>query len=138
MKGHRTSDDSSTVSKRPRTEETQKKLIDEMYDTLLGATSSEVGGSSLERELQQYLCESVIDRRMGKPLEWWKQNEKRFPILVRLSRKFLCPPPSSVPSERVFSEVGAIYENKRSRLTGQNAERLCFLHYNLVLLNWEY
>ncbi|XP_056100506.1 zinc finger BED domain-containing protein 4-like [Rhinichthys klamathensis goyatoka] len=132
------SDDSSTVSKRPRTEETQKKLIDEMYDTLLGATSSEVVGFSLEGELQQYVSEPVIDRRMGKPLEWWKQNEKRFPILARLSRKFLCPPPSSVPSERVFSEVGAIYENKRSRLTGQNAERLCFLHYNLVLLNWEY
>lgn len=105
------SDDSSTVSKRPRTEETHKKLIDEMYDTLLGA-SSEVDGSSLDGELQQYLSEPVIDRRMGKPLEWWKQNEKRFPILAPLSRKFLCPPPSSVPSERVFSEVGAIYENK--------------------------
>jgi len=107
-----------------------------MYDTLLGATSSEVGGSSLEGELHQYVSEPVIYRRMGKPVEWWKQNEKRFPILAHLSRKFLCP--SLVPSERVFSEVGAIYENKRSRLTGQNAERLCFLHYNLVLLNWEY
>ncbi len=101
------SDDSSTLSKRPRTEENQKKLIDEMYDSMLGATSEQ-------------------------------KNEKRLPILAPLSRKFLCPPPSSVPSERVFSEVGAIYEKKRSRLTGQNAEKLCFLHYNLVLLNWEY
>ncbi|XP_042578953.1 zinc finger BED domain-containing protein 4-like [Cyprinus carpio] len=41
------SDDSSTVSKRPCTEETQKKLIDEMYDTLLGATSSEVANTGL-------------------------------------------------------------------------------------------
>ncbi len=131
------SDDSSTLSKRPRTEENQKKLIDEMYDSMLGATS-EVAVSSLEGELQQYLLEPVVDRRMGKPLEWWKQNEKRLPILAPLSRKFLCPPPSSVPSERVFSEVRAIYEKKRSRLTGQNAKKLSFLHYNLVLLNWEY
>ncbi len=84
------SDDSSTLSKRPRTEENQKKLIDEMYDTMLGATS-EVAVSSLEGELQQYLLEPVVDRRMGKPLEWWKKNEKRLPILAPLSRKFLCP-----------------------------------------------
>lgn len=83
------SDDSSTLSKRTRAEENQKKLIDEMYNTMLGA-SSEVAGPSLVGELQQYLLEPVIDRRMGKPLEWWKQNEKRFPILAPLSRKFLC------------------------------------------------
>lgn len=28
------------------------------------------------------------------------------------------------PSERVFSEIGIIYDKKRSRLTGENAEKL--------------
>ncbi|KAK0147774.1 Zinc finger BED domain-containing protein 4 [Merluccius polli] len=86
----------------------------------------------------QYLREPLIDRQTGQPLEWWKQNASRFHLLAPLARKFLCPPPSSVPSERVFSEVSQIYEKKRNRLMGENAERLCFLHYNLQLLNWEY
>ncbi len=49
----------------------------------------------------------------------------------------IAPPSSSVPSERVFSEIGNIY-NKRSRLTGEHAEQLCSLHDNLPFLNWEY
>ncbi|CAM4653877.1 unnamed protein product [Leuciscus chuanchicus] len=60
--------------KGPGTEETQKKLIYEMYDTLLDP-SSEVDGSSLEGELQQYLLEPVIDRRMGKQLECISDNQ---------------------------------------------------------------
>ncbi len=43
-----------------------------------------------------------------------------------------------VPSERVFSEVSAIYDKRRSKLTGEHAEQLCFLHHNLVLLDWDY
>ncbi|KAJ4945502.1 hypothetical protein JOQ06_023186, partial [Pogonophryne albipinna] len=66
-----------------------------------------------------YLKEPVIDRRKGDPLQWWRQNEGRFKLLATQARTFLCPPPSSVPSERVFSEVSAIYEKNRSRLTGE-------------------
>ncbi|XP_073689317.1 zinc finger BED domain-containing protein 4-like [Garra rufa] len=92
----------------------------------------------ISEQLDQYLCEPLIDRKTGQPLEWWKQNTSRLHHLAPLARKFLCPPLSSVPSERVFSEIGNIYDNKRSRLTGEHAEQLCFLHYNLPFLNWEY
>ncbi|KAI4824485.1 hypothetical protein KUCAC02_012991, partial [Chaenocephalus aceratus] len=77
--------------------------------------------SCLEDELHMYLKEPVIDRRKGDPLQW-RQNEGRFKLLATQARKFLCPPPSSVPSERVFSEVSAIYEKNRSRLTGKHAD----------------
>ncbi|XP_051800344.1 zinc finger BED domain-containing protein 4-like [Acanthochromis polyacanthus] len=84
-----------------------------------------------------YLKEPVIDRRKEDPLQWWKRNEGRFKILAKHARKFLCAPPSKVQSERLFSEVSTVYD-KRSRLTGEHAEQLCFLHHNLVLLNWDY
>ncbi|KAK1901635.1 Receptor-type tyrosine-protein phosphatase gamma, partial [Dissostichus eleginoides] len=42
--------------------------------------------------------EPVIDRRKGDPLQWWRQNEGRFNLLAKQARKFLCPPPSSIPS----------------------------------------
>ncbi|ROL46333.1 Zinc finger BED domain-containing protein 4 [Anabarilius grahami] len=74
----------------------------------------------------------------GDPLQWWRQNAGQFQTLAPLARRFLTPPPSSVPSERVFSTVGAIYQDRRSSLTGSKAEMLCFLYYNLPLLNWQY
>ncbi|KAL3045396.1 hypothetical protein OYC64_013631 [Pagothenia borchgrevinki] len=110
-----------------------------MFSSLLASHTAEpLAKSYLEDELHLYLKEPVIDRRKGDPLQWWRQNEGRFKLLATQARKFLCPPPSSVPSERIFSEVSAIYEKNRSRLTGEHAEQLCFLHHNLVLLNWEY
>ncbi|XP_029966352.1 zinc finger BED domain-containing protein 4-like [Salarias fasciatus] len=115
------------------------RRIDDMFSSLLGPHAGEpMAEACLEDELQLYLREPVIDRRKGDPLQWWKQNEVRYKLLATQARRFLCSPPSSVPSERVFSEVSAIYERNRSRLTGHHAEQLCFLHYNLVLLDWDY
>lgn len=117
-------------------------LLEKMCANILGAHGGTPAEKNDERhiieQLDQYLREPLIDRQTGLPLEWWKQNASRLYLLAPLARKFLCPPPSSVPSERIFSEIGIIYEKKRSRLTGEHAEQLCFLHYNLQLLNWEY
>jgi len=93
--------------------------------------------NSFESELDCYLSEPVIERS-DMPLQWWQKNDTRFKTLALLAKKFLCPPPSTVPSERVFSEIGMIYDPKRSRLTGHHAHQLCFLHYNLKFLNFEY
>lgn len=113
-------------------------LVDSLYARILGSQEGRAEVQcSFEIELERYLTEPVIDRKSGLPLEWWKQNEDRLQSLAPLAKKFLCPPPSSVPSERVFSEVGIIYDKRRSRLTGEHADKLCFLHYNLKL-NWEY
>ena len=113
-----------------------------MYANILGphgSTAEETDDElHISEQLKQYLREPLIDRQTGQPLEWWKQNTSRLHLLAQLARKFLCPPPSSVPSERVFSVIGNIYDDKRSRLTGEHAEQLCFLHDNLRFLNWEY
>lgn len=126
--------------KRQRREDTPcHSQIDKIFSSLFGPhTSDLLVKDTIEDELHQYLKEPVIERRKGDPLQWWKQNEGRFKQLAKAARKFLCSPPSSVPSERVFSEVSAIYDKKRSKLTGEHAEQLCFLHHNLVLLDWDY
>ena len=46
------------------------------------------------------------------PMEWWQQNEKRFPKLASLARKYLCTPATSVPSEKVFSAAGIIVSKR--------------------------
>lgn len=140
------SEDQGPDPKQIRVEEdtSPSDMLEQMYANLLGAqgpTSEETDDEEEQlftQQLDQYLREPLIDRQTGQPLAWWKQNASRLHLLAPLARKFLSPPPSSVPSERVFSEVSQIYEKKRNRLTGENAEHLCFLHYNLQFLNWEY
>lgn len=123
-------------------EEEPSGLVDRMYANILGAHrhhgTPAKESEDISDELNRYLREPVIDRKTGLPLEWWKQNKTRLSLLAPLARKCLCTSPSSVPSERILSEIGTIYEKKRNRLSGENAEKLCFLHYNLQLINWDY
>ena len=58
----------------------------------------------------------------------------RLPILCALAKKVLSAPSTSIYSERLFSEVGDIYEAKRSRLLPNTAENLLFLHHNIPRL----
>lgn len=101
-----------------------RSLLDQMYANILGphGTPTQSDDHHIAEQLDHYLREPLINRQTGQPLEWWNQNTSRLHLLAPLARKFLCPPPSSVPSERVFSEIGNIFENKRSRLTGEHAE----------------
>jgi len=66
-----------------------------------------------------------------------RHNQKPFPIMYKLARRYLAAPASSVYSDRIFSEAGNIYESKRNRLLPDRAENLVFLH-NLQKLNYSY
>lgn len=103
-------------SERPVQGDLPKSLVDSLYAQLLGAAAHhrDEARSSFETELECYLGEPVVERS-ARPLEWWKRNEETFKRLASLARKYLCPPPSTIPSERVFSEVGILYEKRRSR-----------------------
>ena len=58
---------------------------------------------------------------MNNPNSWWASNDTKIPELAKLARKYLGTLPTSVPSERVFSTVGLIYDDKRYSLLGMNA-----------------
>ncbi len=66
-------------------------------------------------------------------------EEQQLPLQGTVRPGQEVPLPSSLLCvEKVFSITGNIYEEKRSSLKGENAEKLCFLHYNLPLLKWQY
>jgi len=56
----------------------------------------------------------------------------RFPVLSVLAKRYLSAPPTSVPSELVFSTAGDIFTDKRSRLLPDNAEKLLIMKENLL------
>ena len=51
-----------------------------------------------------------------------------------MAAKFLCAPCTSVDSERLFSSVSNVLDEKRNRLSAGNVEMLIFLKKNLHLI----
>ncbi|PKY55059.1 HCP-like protein [Rhizophagus irregularis] len=70
-----------------------------------------------ENEVDVYLKLKPV--RNINPLSWWKSNEDKFPILSKLSKEFFGISATSVPSERLFSDVGNLITNKRSSLKSE-------------------
>ena len=96
-----------------------------------------------EIEMDTYLGEEVIfvtvatnDRGeevvvgSDNPLEWWKENEMRFPLMANMARKYLCIPATSTPSERMFSTAGNVVTNLRTLLKPHKVNMLVFLAMN--------
>ena len=86
-----------------------------------------------QAELTMYKAAPMLplqkeDRSYNNPLEWWKSNAKRFPLLSELAIRYLCIPATSAPSERVFSSAGLTIAKERSRLDPTSAKELVFLH----------
>ena len=152
----------STAAKSDIVSELREKLKDDDdSDELVPSAptnSSNIGGNSLDRmyavmlqsseasqhedprtcEPDRYLKESVCNCKETDVISWWATNSTRYPKLARIARNYLATPPTSVPSERVFSTMGLIYDDRRCSLLGINAEKLCFLSYNLKLLNFDH
>jgi len=49
-----------------------------------------------------------------------------------MARKFLSAPPTSVPSERLFSGVGILYDEQRNRISPEHAEMLLSIKYKYL------
>jgi len=104
-----------------------------------GAVPSESGdlAVTVSAEVATYFSQSLLPINQN-PLTWWQVNKHCLPTLAQLALVYLSPPPSSVQSERIFSLAGEVYDDHRSRLMAENAERLVFLKFNLPLLNYKY
>lgn len=95
-------------------------------------------GNAILDQLNIYYKLPIIDRDAD-PIGWWKDNQNTFPSLSNVARKYLSSSASSVYYERrLFSEIGNIYTDNRSRLSSDNAEKLLFIHHNLKRINFDY
>ncbi|RVE41806.1 hypothetical protein evm_013553 [Chilo suppressalis] len=91
--------------------------------------------ATLRQTLQCYLSEPLLQRNADIYSYW---NSSPYPLLRNAVLKYLSAPPTSVPSEQLFSAAGQIYADRRGNLLGENAEKLLFLAYNIRLFNFDY
>ncbi|KOB64906.1 Low affinity cationic amino acid transporter [Operophtera brumata] len=69
--------------------------------------------SPIASELDRYLNAVLLPKDQC-PYNWWAKNKDKFPYMSFLAKIFLSSPGSSVYSERLFSEAGNLYEQKRN------------------------
>jgi len=84
---------------------------------------------AVRNELLVYFGEKPIPKDKN-PLQWWKENETKFPTLAVVAKSYLAAPATSTPSERLFSAAGTIMSKKRASLTKEHVDMLTFLHSN--------
>ena len=65
------------------------------------------------------------------PLEWWGQNEHRFPNLRRMAQQYLMVPASSASAERVFSLAGRLYSDLRQFMKDGTLEERMWAKVNM-------
>ncbi|KAJ3661175.1 hypothetical protein Zmor_005584 [Zophobas morio] len=91
----------------------------------------------LKKELLSYRNKARLNINEN-PLKWWSVNRTELKILSGIARRFLSPPPASVPSEQLFSSAGLIYEPLRNRLEPEKAAILLFIKYNSTIFKFSY
>ena len=92
--------------------------------------------SSAETEVTNFLAESNIGRTSS-PFTWWAANEKKYPTLASLARKYLSAPLGSIASEREFKVAKRVVHGRQNLKPG-NVEKLLFLKYNLRMLGYSF
>ena len=75
------------------------------------------------------LCLWNATGAFNSPLEWWRKNEKFFPLLAEIAAQILAISTTSAPSERVLSAgAGLKIAKDWASLDPANANELVFLH----------
>nr|XP_054591578.1 E3 SUMO-protein ligase ZBED1-like [Nothobranchius furzeri] len=118
----------------------KRKASSSLLVTLLGhtftdneaAVQNKTSYSRAEEEVYNY-CRAPSLPLTEDPLNWWHGHEFTFPLLSKLSKRYLRIPGTSVSAERVFSTAGDVVTAKRSTLKPEHVDHLVFLHKNLEI-----
>ena len=86
------------------------------------------------KEINKYFQEKRTNINED-PLAFWRVQKNKFPLLSKLARIFLSPPPSSSASEREF-KISKSLQKDRIKLLPKNLELLLFLKCNLRSINY--
>jgi len=67
-------------------------------------------------------------------MQWWRENERNFPVVAALAKKFLAVPASQASTERSFSTAKRIVSPSRASLKPHHVEKLVVWHQSSLLM----
>lgn len=83
-------------------------------------------------ELAAYLSLPQIEYQTEwDALIWWKENAKKFPNLSVMARQYLGCPATSATVERLFSQVGIAFSDRRKSAKANTLRNIVFAKMNL-------
>ena len=83
-------------------------------------------------ELAAYLALPQIEYKTEwDALDWWKENTKKFPNLSVMARQYLGCPASSATVERLFSQVGIAFSDRRKSASAEMIADIIFTKLNV-------
>lgn len=83
--------------------------------TFITPETPSAGNPVSAQEVADYLGEGLEDPSKN-PLDYWRNNSGKFPVLARMAREFLGFPASSGGVERLFSISGSLCRARRAAL----------------------
>ena len=84
-------------------------------------------------ELAAYLALPQIEYKTEwDALDWWKENAKKFLNLSVMARQYLGCPASSATVERLFSQVGIAFSDRRKSATAATISDIIFTKLNVA------
>ena len=86
----------------------------------------EDGDTQAEREFKSFEAERKLDPNED-PFTWWMNRKAKFPLLSQIARKYLAVMGTSIPAERLFSQLGRVLEKRRLRMKDSLFSSLMFL-----------
>jgi hypothetical protein len=102
-------------------------------EKIFGKANVEPKFSTVAEEFKSYINSTFnVNSNI---FNWWQINEKGFPRLSALAKKYLSIPSTSVSSERIFSKAGNLITKKRTALKPDLVNKLVFLNKNYKHLN---
>ena len=110
------------------TKSSKKKLV------CIGVNFFENNGTSSVDEFERFKSLQKMINFSEDPLEWWKANEKAFPMMYKLAKKYLVVPPSSAAVERLFKTAKLVQDPMRASMKTGTLERKPQPHETSVIL----
>ncbi|GJU65270.1 zinc finger BED domain-containing protein RICESLEEPER 2-like protein [Tanacetum coccineum] len=128
-------------TKGPSSNVGEERLCDDAEDDLAGFETfqSQYKQPIQKSQLDQYLDEPKLDKNQKIDiLQFWKENQVRYPELALMARDILSIPITTVASESTFSIGGRIISKYRSSLCSTSAEALlCTRDWLFGLKVWQ-
>ena len=118
-------------TKAPSPKRHKNNSLLEVFSDIIDTSSAET--NSPMNEVDCYLMEPLLDYKESQPFVWWADHKSRYPTVAQVARRYLSATATSIPSERLFSAAGNVYDDRRNRITADHAQHLLFIKSNYSL-----